>query len=213
MYQYLLFDLDGTLLDTYEGVSKSVAYTMETMKRPVPEEKEMRRYLGPPLMDSFQRIAGFSESEAALATKIFRSRYEKIGVYEYGFFENLPPVLEKLRARGLTLAVATSKLETAARLMLSHAGISEYFSFIGGALRTEERSSKAQVVSYVLETLGVTDRSEALMIGDRENDVLGAHKNQIACCGVLCGYGSAEELAECGADFILPQISDILQIL
>ncbi len=209
MYKYLLFDLDGTLLDTREGVEKSVVFTLKHFGKPIPSDNEIKKYLGPPLRDSFRNFAGFDEAGADMAALKFRERYDVKGIYEYVFFEQLPPSLEKLREKGFTLAVATSKIEDAARKMLEHAGIAQYFSFIGGATRSTERVRKADVIEYVLDAFGSPEKSEVLMIGDRENDVLGAHEVGIACCGLLCGYGESAELADCGADFTVPHISDL----
>lgn len=213
MYKYILFDLDGTLLDTYEGVSRSVVHTMEHYGLPVPNESEMRRYLGPPLIESFQKLAGMDENNAAEAVKVFRERYRRLGIYEYGFFEDIKSVLEELRGMGCILAVATAKLETAAKIMLEHAGLTEQFAFIGGAIDEPDRRQKSQVIGYVLENLGNPDKSEVLMVGDRDNDVLGAKSNGIACCGLLCGYGSREEFKAAGAEYIVEKAENVKNIL
>lgn len=213
MYKYILFDLDGTLLDTFEGVSRSVAHTMEHFGLPIPNETEMRRYLGPPLIESFQKLAGMSEADAQTAVKVFRERYKRLGIYEYGFFEDIKSVLKGFREMGYILAVATSKLETVAKTMLEHAGFTEEFTFIGGSVDTPDRRQKSQVIAYVLEKLGNPDKSEVLMVGDRDNDVLGAKANSIACCGVLCGYGSREELEAAGAEYIVEKAENVKNVL
>lgn len=213
MYRHILFDLDGTLLDTFDGVSRSVSYALEYFGRPVPQGQEMRRYLGPPLIESFQRLAGMSKNEAEAAVKKFRERYETAGVCEYGQFEDIKGVLGALREKGCTLAVATAKLETTAKTMLEYAALTEEFAFIGGSTRSEERISKSKVIAYVLENLGNPDKKEVLMVGDRDNDVLGAKDNGIACCGLLCGYGSREELEKSGADYIVNFAADILRLI
>lgn len=213
MLRYLLFDLDGTLLDTYEGVARSVVYALKSLGKPIPDQKELRRYLGPPLSDSFSRIAGLRGEEIEQAIFAYRERYETVGVYEYGFFEELLPTLEKLRERGFVLAVATAKPTEFAELVLKDAGLYAAFDFIGGATKTDERARKEQVIEYVLQTLNVADRSEALMIGDRDNDVCGAKANGIACCGVLYGYGGRTELVRSGADLLIGRLSELLAIL
>ena len=213
MYKYILFDLDGTLLNTFPGVSNALRYTMDYYKMPVPDETEMRKYLGPPLGDSFRDYAGFAEDEIPRAIKKFREYYLEKGVYEYEFFEELKPSFDKLRKMGCKLAVATSKLEPAAISMLTHAGIINEFDFICGSTQDESRSTKAQVVAHVLKHFGITDKSEVLLIGDRDNDIIGAHENGIRCCGFLSGFGSREEMEEYGADYIVNYISDIFEIL
>ena len=213
MYRTLLFDLDGTLLDTYEGVARSVVYALRSLGKPIPDRKELRRYLGPPLLDSFAKIAGLRGEEIQQAIFAYRERYETVGVYEYRFFEELLPTLEKLRERGFVLAVATAKPTEFAELVLKDAGLYDAFDFIGGATKTDERARKEQVIAYVLRSLDISDRSEVLMIGDRDNDVYGAKANGIACCGVLYGYGGRTELVQSGADLLIGRLSELLAIL
>lgn len=213
MFKYIFFDLDGTLLNTFKGVSNAVKHTMEFYGKPVPDENEMRKYLGPPLRDSFSRFAGFADEEIDAAIVKFREYYFDKGIYEYEFFEELKPTFAKLRKMGCKLAVATSKLEKGAFTILEHAGLLDEFDFVGGSTQDESRSSKEQVVAYVLAHFGITDKSEVLLIGDRENDIVGAHRNGIKCCGFLSGFGSREEMEEYGADYIVNYISDIFEIL
>lgn len=213
MYRYLLFDLDGTLLDTYEGVARSVVYALKSLGKAIPDRKELRRYLGPPLSDSFEKIAGLRGGEIERAVLAYRERYETVGVYEYRFFEEVLPTLEKLRERGFVLAVATSKPTEFAELVLKDAGLYDAFDFIGGATKTGERTRKEQVIAYVLRSLDISDRSEVLMIGDRDNDVYGAKANDIACCGALFGYGGRTELVQSGAELLIGRLSELLTIL
>lgn len=213
MVKYVFFDLDGTLLNTFRGVSNAVKYTMEYYGIPVPDENEMRKYLGPPLRDSFSRFAGIPDDKLDEAIIKFREYYFDKGIYEYEFFEDLKPSFAKLRQMGIKLAVATSKLEKGAFTILEHAGIIDEFDFICGSTADESRSSKDQVVSHVLKHFNITDKSEVILIGDRDNDITGAHKNGIKCCGFLSGFGSIEEMNEFGADYTIKYISDIFEIL
>ena len=173
----------------------------------------MRKYLGPPLRDSFLRFAGFPEKKITEAIAKFREYYFDKGIYEYNFFEELKPTFKKLREMGCTLAVATSKLEKGAFTILEHADILKEFDFIGGSTQDEKRSTKAQVVAYVLEQLGVIDKSEVILVGDRDNDIIGAHENGIKCCGFLSGFGGRDEMEKFGADYMIEHISDIFEIL
>lgn len=213
MYKYILFDLDGTLLNTYKGVSNGVRYTLEYYGLPIPEEKEMRKYLGPPLRDSFSRFAGIPDERLDEAIAKFREYYFDKGVLEYELFEDLKPSFAKLCEMGCKLAVATSKLEKGAFIILEDAGLIDEFDFICGSTQDESRSTKDQVVAHVIEHFGITDKSEVLMVGDRDNDIVGAHKNGIKCCGFLSGFGSLEEMQEYGADYIIRYISEIFEIL
>lgn len=213
MYKYILFDLDGTLLNTYKGVSNGVRYTLEYYGLPVPEEKDMRKYLGPPLRDSFSRFAGIPDKKLDEAIAKFREYYFDKGTMEYEFFEELKPTFAKLREMGCKLAVATSKLEKGAFIILEDADLTNEFDFICGSTQDESRSSKDQVIAHVLEHFGIADKSEVLMVGDRDNDIVGAHKNGIKCCGFLSGFGSLEEMQEYGADYVIRFISEIFEIL
>ncbi len=213
MYKYIFFDLDGTLLNTYPGVSNAVKYTMDYYGKPVPEDKEMRKYLGPPLGDSMRDLAGFDEDMIPEAVKKFREYYLSKGVFEYEFFEDLKPTFDKLRNMGCILAVATSKLEPAAFTILKHAGIYDEFDFVCGSTQDGTRVTKTEVVSSVIKHYGITDKKQVLLVGDRENDVTGAKNNGIDCCGILCGFGSQKEFEESGAEYIIPFISDIFTIL
>ena len=213
MYKYIFFDLDGTLLNTYPGVSNAVKYTMEFYNKPVPDETEMKKYLGPPLADSFRDLAGFDEKIIPDTIKKFREYYLKKGVYEYEFFEDLKPTFDKLRNLGCILAVATSKLELGAIEMLKHADLFDEFDFICGSTQDGTRVTKTQVVSHVINHYGITNKKEVILLGDRENDVTGAKNNGIDCCGILCGFGSRKEFEESGATYIVPYISDIFTIL
>lgn len=213
MYKYILFDLDGTLLNTYPGVSNAVKYTMEFYGKLIPNDTEMRKYLGPPLCDSFRDLAGFSEESIPDAIKKFREYYLRYGVYEYEFFEDLKPTFLKLHKMGCILAVATSKLENSAVTMLKHAGIYDEFDFVCGSTQDSTRVTKTQVVEHVINHYGITDKKSVILLGDRENDITGAKNNGIDCCGILCGFGSRKEFEENGATYILPNISDIFTIL
>ncbi|MBO5377871.1 MAG: HAD hydrolase-like protein [Ruminiclostridium sp.] len=213
MYKYIFFDLDGTLLNTFRGVSNGVRYTMEFYGLPVPEGDEMRKYLGPPLRHSFSTFAGIPDEKLDEAIAKFREYYFSKGTLEYEFFEDLKPSFARLREMGCKLAVATSKLEKGAFIILKDADLIDEFDFICGSTQDESRSSKDQVVAHVLEHFGITDKSEVLLVGDRDNDIIGAHKNGIKCCGFLSGFGSREEMEENGADYIINYISDIFDIL
>lgn len=211
MYKYILFDLDGTLLNTFPGVSNALRYTMDYYKKPVPDIKTMRKYLGPPLGDSFKEFAGFPEEIIPEVIKKFREYYLSKGVYEYEFFEELKPTFKKLKDMGCILGVATSKNQPAAFEILKHAGLYDEFDFICGAV--EGRLTKTEVLKEVLNHFNIKDKTDVILIGDRFHDILGAKNVGIDCCCVLCGFGSEEEFKEYGAEYIIPYISDIFSIL
>jgi phosphoglycolate phosphatase len=199
-YKYLLFDLDGTLTDSQEGIINCVRHAAETMGFDMPERPE--RFLGPPLYDSFAEYCGLDGEQVLEAVRIYRERYRDIGLFENRVYDGIPEMLERLKNGGKELFVATSKPEVFAVRILEKYGLADYFRFIGGADINGSRNEKWEVIDYVLEKNGITDRSAVLMIGDRYNDVVGAQKTGLRCLGVLWGYGPEEELLEAGADYI-----------
>lgn len=201
-YRIVLFDLDGTLTDSAEGIINCVKYALEEMRRPIPPRSELIRFVGPPLYESFERFCGMTSEQAAEAVRLYRVRYSEIGLFENRVYDGVPEMLERLKAAGKTLALATSKPEVFAVRILKHFGLDGYFDFIGGASIDGERNEKREVILYTLENLGVSDRSSVLMAGDRLHDIVGAHDTGIDCMAVLYGYGGREEFEEYGADMI-----------
>ena len=197
-YDIILFDLDGTLTDSGPGIMNAAAYAMEHYGLRA-DEALLRRFVGPPLVDSFRDFCGFSPEKAVEAIGVFREYYMARGVYENSVYPGVTEMLERLRGAGKGLAVATSKLESTAVLVLEHFELAGYFELTAGSLENNTRTHKAEVVAFALDKLGVPDRSRALMVGDREHDVIGARENGLDCLGVLYGYGSREELVSAGA--------------
>lgn len=199
-YRYLLFDLDGTLTDSKPGIMNCFRYTADVMGVSMPDKPEC--LLGPPLDLSFVKFFGLDKARAEIAVKTYRDRYGREGLFENSVYEGIPEMLSQLRASGFKLGVATCKAQVFAVRILEKFGLAQYFDCIGGAGIDGSRTSKSEVISYVLEGMGNPDKSLALMIGDRDNDVAGAREAGIKCMGVLWGYGSQEELAGAGADYI-----------
>lgn len=197
-YKYLLFDLDGTLTDSREGIMNCLHYASDRLGFELPDDPD--RFLGPPLGDSFAMFCGMDREHADEAVRVFRERYSTVGLFENSVYDGVEEALAALRNAGFCLAVATCKLECYSVRIMDKFGLTGYFGVIGGADASVGRITKAQVIEDVLARAGVTDRSQVLMIGDRNNDVLGAHQAGIKCLGALWGYGSRKELEEAGAD-------------
>ncbi len=199
-FDTLLFDLDGTLTDSTDGIVRCLEYALERMGFDIPEDKN--KFLGPPLYRSFAEFCGMNEEQVNEAVRIFRERYSTVGLFENRVYEGVPEMLKRLRDGGKRIMVATSKPEVYAVRIFDRFGLSQFFEIVGGANINGTRNDKDEVIEYVLEKAGISDRSSVLMIGDRRQDVIGAHKTGLKCMGILWGFGSIEELTEAGADFI-----------
>lgn len=193
----VLFDLDGTLTDSAPGITSSLVRMFETLGLPVPTPAELVEYVGPPLLDSLQEMAGFDEAGARAALTVYRADYAANGAFDSAVFPGVRGLLQRLQAAGIPLAVATSKPEAQATRILEHFELAQYFDVIAGATEDESRSAKADVVADALRRLG--ERGVALdhtvMVGDRAYDVEGAGEHGIPTILVEWGYGSPAEAA------------------
>lgn len=212
MFDYLFFDLDGTLTDPAEGITNSFIHAYKYFEMEVPDYKTLCSYIGPPLLDTFRSSFGFSEEKAKEGVKVYREYFSTKGLFENLVYEGIPSLLENLLKNGKTLVVATSKPEIYSIQILKHFDLSKYFTFICGSNEDESRSKKDEVIKYALEKCQISDKSKVLMIGDRMHDIIGAKKNNIKSCGVLYGYGNKEELINAGADFIASTLNDVKNI-
>lgn len=212
-YNIVLFDLDGTLTDPALGITNSVIYALRHFDIEVRDRTELYEFIGPPLMDSFARFYGFDNEKCREATVYYREHYREQGIFENYVYQGMEEMLERLHSAGIRLAVATSKPEPFAEQIVEHFHLASFFEYVAGSTLAETRTNKAEVIEYALESLGVTDRSRVLMVGDREYDVIGAKKCGLDSMGVLYGYGSREELAAAGADYIVEQVVDVADVV
>lgn len=211
--KYVLFDLDGTLTDSQEGIKNAIKYSLESFGITVPEDDRLRPWLGPPLADSLEKYYGFDRNKAMEGTHKFREYYNRQGYLENKVYPGIENLLRTLKQQGYQLMTATSKPEVAARRILQHFSLDQYFAYIGGAALDDSRTRKADVIRYVLETNNITRLTEVMMVGDREYDVFGAKETGLEVIGVLYGYGDREELEQAGANYIVETVDDILQYL
>ena len=212
-YQYILFDLDGTLTDPGEGITNSVAYALKKFGIEVADRTLLYPFIGPPLIESFMKYYHFSKEEAEQAVVYYREYFGDRGIFENTPYDGIRDVLETLSKNGKTLVLATSKPEPYARRILEHFDLAQYFTYIAGASFDESRSEKWDVIEYALSAMKISDRSKAIMIGDRKHDAIGAHKTGLACIGVLWGYGDLEELTAAGVDVTVEHIEQLKSIL
>ena len=211
MNHTIFFDLDGTLTDSAPGIIHSVQYAL-TKYGIEAEENNLRSFIGPPLVHSFQERFGFDHDKALEAVAYYREYFTAGGMFENSVYPGVEEMLQKLKEDGLMLAVATSKPELFSKQILEHFALTRYFVFIGGAAMDETRTTKVEVLSYALRELQV-DPAKAVMIGDRENDMEAASLLGTESIGVLYGYGSKEELANAGAKVFADTPMDICRII
>ncbi|MBQ9080716.1 MAG: HAD family hydrolase [Clostridia bacterium] len=212
-YDIILIDVDGTLTDPGDGVTASVAYALQKLERPAMSRKQLERFIGPPITYSFMTFAQLDPETAQLAIKYQREYYSAKGIYENRMYDGIPELLAKLKQNGAVISAATSKPEPFARRVIEHFGIAKYFDFIAGSNLDGSRIKKPEVIKYALDSLGVTDKSRVVMIGDREHDAFGAAQNGIFSIGVTYGYGTREELETAGAGHIVDTVAELGEYL
>ncbi|HFU4488546.1 TPA: HAD family hydrolase [Streptococcus suis] len=212
MYHTILFDLDGTLTDSGLGIINSVTYALESMKIDEPNPENLKRFIGPPLYESFSRFYQLNPADTQAAVDAFRVYFKEKGIFENQLYDGILPLLENLKQAGKRLAIATSKPEIFAKQILQHFGIAHYFDVVAGASLDSSRIHKAAIITYALDQLGHGSQS-TIMVGDREHDIFGAKANHLASIGVLYGYGNRKEFEEAGADFIVQTVEDLQNLL
>ena len=210
MTKSILFDLDGTLTDSGEGIINCAIYALEYYGLPIPSREELRVIVGPPLHESFVRF-GVPEEEAENAVAKYRERYIPIGKYENTPYPGIRDLLERLKAEGHRLYVATSKPEGMSVDILEHFDLAKYFTRICGASMDTSRSSKEAVIEYLLNECGAQEN--AIMVGDTAFDVLGAKAHGIPTVGVSWGYGTVEDMEKAGAAAIVHTMEELYQAL
>ena len=208
----ILFDLDGTLTDPKEGITRSVQYALSKLGI-YADTEELVRFIGPPLVESFATFFSLSPSDCELAVKYYRERFSQVGIFENAVLDGIPEMLEKLVSAGAALALATSKPLVFAERILERYSLSRFFSVTVGSGLDGSLTDKAEVISAALERMEINDPSTAAMVGDRKHDIIGAKKNSIRSVGVYFGYVEPGELEASGADRIactVPQLAKIL---
>lgn len=206
----ILFDLDGTLTDSGEGIMNSAALALEHYGIPVPEREKMRIFVGPPLHETFVKF-GIDDSEADNAVEIYRSRYNTIGKFENFPYPGIPEMLAQLQQKGHKLLVATSKPEALSIEILEHFDLAKYFHRVCGASLDRSRSSKEDVIAYLLQENRTT--ADIVMVGDTAFDVLGAKAHGIPCIGVSWGYGKVADMRAAGAAAIAESVDALKEML
>ncbi len=219
MFQYCLFDLDGTLTDPREGITKSVQYALAKQGIDEPDITKLEFFIGPPLRDSFMSAYGMSKEKAEESVAFYRERFAPIGVLENKVYEGIPELLAALSKAGVTNAIASSKPTVFIHQILEHFGIKQYFDVIVGSELDGTRGTKEEVVEEALRQLGILEIAEAekktscAMIGDRKFDIQGAKAYGLTGIGVGFGFAEEGELEAEGADYIAETVEKLQELL
>ncbi|MGN0334481.1 MAG: HAD hydrolase-like protein [Lachnospiraceae bacterium] len=214
-FDVILFDLDGTLTNSAEGVTKCVQYALKRLGIEEPDLKKLERFIGPPLIDSFMKYYGMTREEAINARNIYTERYHPIGWRENYPYEGIAGVLEELKKSGKVLAVATSKPDNMSRLVLEEFDLLKYFTVLAAATNDGIHCDKAERILNALEELKALGYAaeNPVLVGDTKFDVEGAHKCNLPCIGVRWGFAEEGELEACGAEYTVNDMAELTALL
>ena len=209
MISYLLFDLDGTLTNPKEGITKCVQYALRHFQIDEPVLDKLIPFIGPPLRQSFMDVYGFDEAQATLAVAKYRERFSTVGLFENFPYPGIAAMLQQLQQQGKIMAVASSKPTIFVRQILEKFELAPYFQVIEGSNIDGSRVEKKEVIAEVLRQLGNPPAQQLLMVGDRKFDVIGAREMGLGCVGVRFGFAAPGELEDSGAVYIAETVADL----
>ncbi len=207
-YETILFDLDGTITDPALGITTSVAYALDHFGNQYSDLKSLETFIGPPLREQFMEYTGVDVHMGEEYVKKYREYYAVKGIYENKVYHGIAEMLEELKKEGKQIVLATSKPEKFAAIILEHFNLMQYFDFVAGALMTNERTKKDEVIAYALNNIE-HDLKTTIMVGDRYHDIEGARKFGIDTIGVTFGYGTKQELSEHSAKIIVDTVEEL----
>lgn len=212
-WKYVLFDLDGTITNSSKGIIRCIEYALHAAGRPIPEERVLLQFIGPPLVIGFQEFMGMTREEAEWFRDKYRERYQTIGAFEAELYAGIDQVLAMLKQQGKKISLATSKPEETAIRILDHFGLLSYFDETAGATMDGSRDSKEDVIREALDRFHITEdqKDRVLMVGDRNLDIAGAKRFGIASLGVYYGFAEPGELEAAGADYIARDMDALQQ--
>lgn len=211
--KYVLFDLDGTITDPKEGITKSVQFSLRKFGIHVEDLDSLCPFIGPPLSTSFEEFYGFSHEKAMEAVDEYRVYYKDKGIFECKLYDGIKELLEKLHGMGIKVALATSKPEKFAVQLLEHFKILPYFDVVAGSDMKGERVEKADVIHHAIKQIEGFDVTKAVMVGDRKFDYIGAEQFNIPCILIGYGYGEMGELEECKPFAIKKTVAELTEFL
>lgn len=212
-YKHILFDLDGTLTDPALGITNSVMYALKYYGFPIPEREKLFFFIGPPLIDSFEKHCGFDREKAVEAMGVYREYFGEKGILENEVYEGIPKLLEALVKTGKKLYLASSKPELYCVQILKHFDLLKYFTFVAANTMEEDRSEKSDIIDWLYENHPEVKEEGAIMVGDTEFDVIGAHAQGLPCIAVTYGYGNEKNVAANHPEFYANSVSELKEIL
>ena len=211
--QFIMFDLDGTLTDPKEGITKSIQYSLKHFDIEVANLNDLVRFIGGSLWEIYPKNFNLSEDDTKIAVEKYREYFSDYGIFENLLYDGIPDLLANLKSNGKKIILATAKPSVFAEKILRHFNIYQYFDFISGSELDGRRSEKYESISYAIENCGIASPELAVMIGDRNLDAIGAKKANVTSIGVLYGYGSYEELSNAGVDFMVSSVNELNDLL
>ena len=211
-YKNILFDLDGVVTDSGEGIMNSVRNALNYFEIDVKDEAELKRFVGPPLITSFSKFYGFDEEKAKLAVEKYREYYRVKGIFEQKIYDGIERLLGELHKSDKKVFLATSKPEAFAKQILEHFNLAQNFTCISGATMDLSKSKKTQIIGDIIKDHNL-NLEETVMIGDRAEDIIGANENHINSIGVLYGYGDYEELSKVEPTYIVKDVKELMGLL
>jgi phosphoglycolate phosphatase len=211
-YKTVLFDLDGTLTDSKEGIVNSIKYSLNKLNYMETEEEKFNKFIGPPLKESFKKFCGFDDEKTESAIKYYREYFTEKGMFENRIYDGILNILKDLKSNNMKIILATSKPMAYAKKILSFVKADSFFTDIIGSNLDGTMSDKSEIIAYILKKHGLK-KSETVMVGDRSHDIIGANKNGIDAVGVLYGYGDIEELSSYNPAFIVKTADELKDII
>ena len=212
-YQTVVFDFDGTVADTAQGIFESVQYALKKLELPPASEQTLRCFIGPPLPYSFRQFIGLSDETAEQAVRFYRENYSGQGKYKLRFYDGIPELMLSLRRAGVHTCLASAKPDQFIQEILKHFGAQSWFDCAQGMPMQEQSADKSGIILDVMNRAAAVEKDRVLMVGDTKYDIIGAKELGVDALGVLYGYGSAEELTTSGADYIVRTPQEIATIV
>lgn len=208
----VLFDFDGTLVDSSEGIFKSLIYAFQKDGKDAPDEATLRKFIGPPIYDSFKTLFGYADEKIDFMIEKYRERYRAVGYREVKVYAGIPELLRRLHENGIKIATASSKPTVFIKQILEEQGLLSYFDYLGGTQFDNISSDKTVILQNAMHILGVSPK-ETVMVGDRLYDIRGAKGALVPCIAVLYGFGSRAEFTQYGADYIAESAKEIENLI